>query len=354
MNRIFFALAISISASAALAAPLERPTPITDFLDLGSIRPDPIESIHLEPGTWSWSVASSYINQWNMTWHGHRVHIDRGLERQPMTSDEWRYVEEAFAEDDVYLIDLEGVRADMTLSYGLPRGLTLTAEIPWVDVGGGPDWDTVAEDFHSTFVPDETFGRDVFPKGQTYLFLRADGQSREVADASASGIGDVTLSLSMPIGRASKEQALVFAVQPPTGDEDTLIGSGGWDASVSWYRKWRGERRSYLAGAGFAWLDPSGSVMGFERTNTYHVLGEVTQKLTTNLDARVGLRVDSSPLADAFDDSDLGMPAFYWRLGLTYDLPRGSSIFFDLGEELVPQTGTEGDWSIHVGFMPGR
>ncbi|MGK2858843.1 MAG: DUF3187 family protein [Thermoanaerobaculia bacterium] len=356
MKRILIAIAIAtaVAGAVASAAPLERPTPVTDFLDLGSIRPDPIESIRLDPGKWSWSFTSSYMNQWNLTWHGVRVHTDRGLERQPLTSDEWRYIEEAFPEDDVYLIDLEAWRADMTLSYGLPRGMTVTAEIPYVDVGGGPNWDSVAEDFHEAVDSNRAFGRDVFPKGQSYLFLRARGQSREVADASASGIGDVTLSLAMPIGSASKEQSLVFAVQPPTGDEDTLLGSGGWDAAVSWYRKWRGERRSYLAGAGFAYLDPAGSVMGFERSNTWHLIGEMTQALTTNLDARLALRVDSAPLADRFDDSDLGVPAVYWRLGVTYDLPRGSSIFFDLGEELAPQTGTEADWSVHIGFMPWR
>jgi hypothetical protein len=343
--------AVSLFAS---AAPLERATPATDFLDLGSLRPDPIESVSLEQGTFSWSITQSYMNQWSLTWHPHRVHLDRGLDRKPMTEEEWRYIESAFPDDDVYMIDLEGWRTDISVSYGLPRGLTLTAEIPYVDVGGGPNWDSIAEDFHASIDEKRTFGRDTFPKGQSYFYLRANGKTTEVPDASTSGIGDATLSLSMPIGDRAKEQSLVFAVQPPTGDEDTVLGSGGWDASLAWYRKWRGERRSYLASAGFAWLDPSGSVMGFERSNTYHLLGEVTQTVTKNLDVRLGVRADSSTLASEFNDSDLGDPSFYWRLGLTYDLPRGNSLYFDVGEELVPQTGTEADWSIHVGFSASR
>jgi hypothetical protein len=354
MKRLLFALTATLLPLLAAAAPLERATPATDFLDLGSIRPDPIESVALERGAWSWSVTQSYMNQWSLTWHPHRVHSERGLDRTPMTSDEWRYIEESFAEDDVYLIDLEGWRTDLTVSYGLPRGLTLTAEIPYVDVGGGPNWDSVAEDFHTTVNDDRTFGRDTFPTGQSYFYLRANGRSTEVPDASTSGIGDATLSLSMPIGDRAKEQSIVFAIQPPTGDEDTVLGSGGWDASLSWYRKWRGERRSYLAGAGFSYLDPSGSVMGFERSNTWHMLGEVTQTVTQNFDLRLGVRVDTATLADEFDKSDLSDPAFYWRLGMTYDLPRGNSLFLDIGEEFVPQTGTEADWSIHVGFSSVR
>jgi len=343
--------AVSLFSS---AAPLERATPVTDFLDLGSIRPDPIESTSVDPGTWSWSVTQSYMNQWNPSWHPHRVHVDRHLERQPMTPEEWRYIEEAFPDDDVYMIDLEGWRTDVSVSYGLPRGMTLTAEIPYIDVGGGPNWDSVAEGFHNTIDKNRTFGRDTFPKGQSYFYLRANGKTTDVPDASASGIGDATLSLAMPIGDRAKEQSLVFAIQPPTGDEGTVLGSGGWDASLSWYRKWRGERRSYLAGAGFSWLDPSGSVMGFERSNTYHLLGEVTQKVSKKFDVRLAVRADSSTLASEFTESDLGDPSFFWRLGFTYDLPRGNSLYFDLGEEIVPQTGTEADWSIHVGFSASR
>ena len=354
MKRLYMCLVLAALSCFATGAPLERATPATDFLDLGSIRPDPIESVSLEPGAWSWSVTQSYMNQWSLTWHPHRVHLDRGLERQPISPEEWRYIEEAFPEDDVYMVDLEGWRTDLSFSYGLPRGMTLTAEIPYVDVGGGPNWDSIAEDFHATVDENRTFGRDVFPKGRNSLYLRANGRTTEVPDASTSGIGDVTLSLSMPIGARAKEQSLVFAIQPPTGDEDTVLGSGGWDASVSWYRKWRGERRSYLAGAGFSYLDSSGSVMGFERSNTYHLIGEATQTVTQNFDVRLALRADSSTLASEFSDSDLGDPAFYWRLGATWDLPRRNSIFFDIGEELVPQTGTEADWSVHVGFSSAR
>lgn len=354
MKRLSSAIALAVLSLSMSAAPLERLTPTTDFLDLGSIRPDPIESVTLDAGTWSWSVTGSYMNQWSITWHPTRVHLDRGLERQPMTSEEWRYIEEAFPEDDVYMIDLEAWRTDLTVSYGLPRGLTLTAEIPYVDVGGGPNWDSVAEDFHSAVDEDKAFGRDIFPRAQSYAYLRANGKTTEVPDAAVSGIGDVTLSLAMPLGDRAKEQSLVFAIQPPTGDEDTVLGSGGWDASLSWYRKWRGERRSYIAGAGFSYLDSSGSVLGFERSNTWHLLGEVTQTVTTNFDVRLGLRVDTATLADEFNDSDLGDPAFFWRLGATYDLPRGNSLYFDIGEELAPQTGTEADWSVHVGFSASR
>ncbi|MBI2214651.1 MAG: DUF3187 family protein [Acidobacteria bacterium] len=354
MRRALLGLTLASLPLIATAAPLERLTPVTDFLDLGSIRPDPIESIRLEQGRWSWSITQSYMNQWSLTWHPHRVHIDRGLDRQPISADEWRYIEEAFPEDDVYMIDLEGWRTDLTLSYGLPHGMTLTAEIPYVDVGGGPNWDSIAEDFHATVDENRTFGRDTFPKGQSVFYLRANGRTTSVPDASTSGIGDATLSLSMPIGNVAKEQSLVFAIQPPTGDEETVLGSGGWDASLSWYRKWRGERRSYLAGAGFSYLDSSGSMMGFERSNTYHLLGEVTQRVTKNVDVRLGVRADSATLADELSDSDLGDPAFFWRLGMTYDLPRGNSLYFDIGEELVPQTGTEADWSVHFGFSAAR
>lgn len=354
MKRLLLGLALSALPLLASAAPLERLTPATDFLDLGSIRPDPIESVSLEQGKWSWSITQSYMNQWSLTWHAHTVHQERGLDRRPMTAEEWSYIEEAFPEDDVYMIDLEGWRTDLTFSYGLPRGMTLTAEVPYVDIGGGPNWDGVAEEFHALVDKDRTYGRDTFPTGQSVFYMRANGRTNSVPDASESGIGDVTLSLSMPIGDRAKEQSLVFAIQPPTGDENTLLGSGGWDASVSWYRKWRGARRSYLAGAAFSYLDPSGSVMGFERSNTYHVLGEVTQTVTQNFDVRLGLRVDSATLAESLNDSDLADPSFFWRLGATYDLPRGNSLYFDIGEELVPQTGTEADWSVHLGFSASR
>lgn len=340
---------LTISSGLAAQVPLERATPATNVIDFGSARLDPVQSIILEPGVWATSVSVTYVNQFNLTWHTRRVHSDRGLERTPLTADELRFIEHAFANDDVFILDLEGWRSDVVVSRGLANGMTVTAEIPYIDIGGGPNLDSMAEEIHSVFTT-KAFGRDAFPRGENVVYLHSDEGTYQALDASGSGLGDVTVSITVPFEKGGFEQSAVFSAQMPTGDSGTLRGSGGWDAGLRWFGKWRGERRSWLVGAGASWLDDSGSFVGFERNWTWNVIGEMVQKVKGGFWVRFGLRVDNSPISDAFDESMLEQTTAFYRLGVGYSMPDESFVYFDLGEQIAPQTGAEADWSLHFGW----
>lgn len=336
-------------ASALRAGPLlERPTPATNAVDFGSIRLDPVQSITLAPGEWASSITYSYLNQFNLSWHTRKVHAERGLSRVAITAEELRFIEQEFVGDDVYLLDIEGWRTDVSVSRGLGNGTTLTVELPYIDIGGGPNLDAIAEDVHGLF-SSRTFGRDAFPRGANVVYFHSNEATYESLDARGSGLGDVTVSLSKPLHVGPFEQVVAISAQLPTGDEKTLRGSGGWDAGLRWFGKWRGERRSWIIGAGASWLDDSGSFVGFERNWTWSLLGEVVQPLRRGGWVRLGTRIDRSPIERAFDDNGLEEVTVFYRLGYGRALG-GGSLFFDLGEQILPQTGIEADWSIHLGW----
>lgn len=204
---------------------------MTGIVEFNSIRLNPVESFTLDEGKWVASVTMSYFNQFILTWHTMRGHQDRDLERLVRTLDELRFIEREFSNDEVYHIDVEGWRGDLIFSYGLPKGLILTTQISYIALGGGPQMDSLAESFQELFTS-WTFGRDLIPKGENTIWLRSGRRTFEDFDPIDSGLSDITLSVAMPVGGPEKEQSVVFAVQPPTGTEETFRGSGGWDLGV--------------------------------------------------------------------------------------------------------------------------
>ena len=179
----------------------------------------------------SGAFNATYFNQWAGTWHTGRVHSDRHLQGQSITEDEISYLEAAFPHDQIYRVDVEGYRSDLFLARGVGHGLTLSARVPWIEIGG-PHWDALAEDFHKVLPSSPSYQRDFFRRGDTFLFVQGPhGTIERRQELARSGVGDIVLAGSLALPELfGADNTLAAAVQLPTGKKDTLQGSGGVDA----------------------------------------------------------------------------------------------------------------------------
>lgn len=346
-------LTLAILVAGAAFASSEFPSLVstpTDPTEFGSLRMDPFESVAPAESEWVIVLTGSYFNQWNGTWHTRRVHEDRGRQRQPIDDDELRFIEQAFPDDEVFYLDLEGSRMDLLLARGLRGGVTVQLRVPWITIGS-PAWDSAAEAFHNLVPTVEHYVRDLFPRGETFLYVRTGGRSllrRE--ELRQSGLGDVSLSVGVPLGRSARlTHRLVFAVEFPTGRKNSLHGSGGYDVGIRWFGSRQGRRNEWLFGAGFTRQDPSGSFLGLQRSDTYHLSADLVRRLSTRTALHAGARYDSSPLY-GLTDLPLSDPVLFYRLGARFEAAPGQWFWFDLGEEIVPQTGLDADFSLHLGY----
>ncbi|OFV83439.1 MAG: hypothetical protein A2Y78_10305 [Acidobacteria bacterium RBG_13_68_16] len=307
-------------------------------------------------GQWEVSTALDYFNVWQRTWHTARVHQVLGLAREPLTDGEIKILEQNFPRDQFYHIDVEGWRNDFVVSRGFDGGIAATLRVPWVEIGG-PRWDAIAEDFHAK-VGLGDMARDLFPHGQSTVYVRGHRAAVErLSGLEGSGIGDVSFSVTGPLGRwLGAEHRWAVAVEAPTGEAGTLRGSGGWDKGVRWFGTWGQGASQFRAGIGYSWLDPTGSWLGVKRDNIWGALLEARAPLGRRLTLRGSARFDSSPLA-GFTESDIGMRSFYWTVGMLAPIAGGSWVAFDLGENYGSNAEVP-DFSLHLQlglrFPPSR
>lgn len=359
LGRFLVSVSLAVAAAVDVLAdvPGWRPYPQTDPVEMASLRLDPTFALAPEKGDWSTAVVFTQFNLWGHTWHISEAHRSQNLYRQPILDEELREVERKWAQDNVYHFDLEGWRADVVIARGFGRDGAVVVRIPWIYIGA-PHWDSFPETVHD-FLDVSSLGREVFPRGDTFIYLK-DRFNRHIVKAgrelNGGGPGDVALAASFPAAPLwGGESRIAAVIELPTGRRDSIRGSGGYDLGIGWFGTWKGERRTWRAAAGFSRLDRNGSFFGYKRADVGHLLGEVEWPLRGNLRGTASVRVDSSPLA-AVTGGHAGHPPTYYRFGLSGDLPGGGWFTVDVGQELLPQTGVEADWSLHVtvGRDPGR
>ena len=322
-----------------------------DPLRSASVPLDLVPAAALPAGEWRVETSLSYANLWQGTWETAAIHRELGRLREPIGSDELRELESRYPEQEMYRIDIESWRADLVVQRGLAHGMVLTAQLPWIEIGG-PHWDGIAEWWHDNLsLPNAD--RSLFARGRAFLYGRGRGGTLELRDELlASGIGDLTISLAAPLGTfAGADHRAVVSVDAPTGGDDSLRGSGGWDVGARWFAAWRWRTRTLVAGAGYTYLDRSGNLLGLERADTWHAIASFEQDLGKGWGLTGSFAYESSPLAD-FTSTALGDPAAYLRLGVLSHVSERSWLAFDLGQDWYG-TGVSPDYAFRLTFGAG-
>jgi hypothetical protein len=134
------------------------------------------------------------------------------------------------------VLDGESYRWTLSARYGLGERFEAGIEIPYVLYSGG-FLDGFIDDWHSTFnLP--RGGRDTAPKNRLSYRYTKDGVQKLKMDHVDSGIGDIVLFGGMSLYNAHDSAvhdslALRSSIKLPTGDSNSLRGSGSTDFSLS-------------------------------------------------------------------------------------------------------------------------
>jgi len=343
---VALAAVLLVSGSGSSEPPPLWTPPVVDPLRIASLPLSSADAIPVATGSWRVEASVGYFNVQESTWHAPTIHRDLGLGGEPFTSNEIALLERAFPDDEIYLIDLEGWQVDLRASLGLGRGITVSAHVPWLEVGR-PHWDDLAYSVHR-FLGTEKDGFEVFPYGETIVYA-FDGSSRveSLGELARSGWGDLSLAVSGRLGRwLGADHRWTAVVEAPTGDDDTLAGSGGWDLGVRWFGRWDLSSAVILAGVGYSHLDPEGGWLGIERDDIWQAQVSYHQRLSAAWSLRLAIRADTSALAD-FDSSDLGDTTLLFDIGIRRELGDRVWMGVSFGENL-PQVGVTPDYALQL------
>jgi hypothetical protein len=135
---------------------------------------------------------------------------------------------------EAILLDGESSRFTLHGRYGVWSRLEVGVEVPYVIIGGG-FLDSFIEGYHHTFgFPNG--GRDQAPQNRLVYRYEKDGQMRLNMVQSGAGLGDVRLTGGWQFFKGEAEMpgeiTLRASLKLPTGDSDTLRGSGSTDLAL--------------------------------------------------------------------------------------------------------------------------
>jgi len=135
--------------------------------------------------------------------------------------------------DNAFLIlDLEYLRTDVSLRRGFSKGVELGISIPFLAYYGG-FLDGFISGFHNALgLPN--FLRSQTPNNEIrFEYQRADGATPFVGNDSFSAVGDLSLHFKKTLlRRGRKTLAFRSILKLPTGDPETLSGSGATDLGI--------------------------------------------------------------------------------------------------------------------------
>ena len=343
---VFAAICAAASPPCTAQDPLDWSVPPIDPMRLSSL-PLRLSDGWVQPrGTWTFEGTIGYFNLASPSGHIAAIHREFGLEGQPLDSSELRTLEARHPTDEIYNLDVEGWQFDLHISRSFGAGYTISAHIPWMEVGH-PNWDSISSDFHSAFGIGQG-PRDALRNGDTMVYVYSGGRVVErTGEIAGSGLGDISLAVSGPIGRVlGGDHRWAAVVDTPTGSTDGLWGSGGWDLGLRWFGDWRFGRSRLQLAAGYNWLDSSGSWLGIERSDIWQTQGVFFYRIVESASLRLSVGYGSSVLAD-FTDGQPGDPNLFFDVGARFGLSSRSWIAFDLGENHIDY-GTAPDFTFQL------
>lgn len=319
------------------------PLPIRDgfLLNQGFLQPR-LEDAAGPYGSWQLSVTADSANS---------------FAKSPVVAERLRTVvpdddaiEEVTRELDIpaFVIDAEALTTRLRFSGSVTRRIALSAEVPIVSYGSA--WsDPLIEDFHSSFGLEDDERPWFRRNGYTVLLAGSDFQ--QGAPLQGTAIGDVTISGRFNLSGSwdsPSSLAAVAAVELPTGDPETLRGSGNTDASLGLLYSRVSGRLAIHAAAHATSLGAN------DRIGTSHqVLGSAAWSLAWLSTPATALvlqgSISESPLAQ-LRFAELAPPVRQLSLGIRHRLLDGTSVHVAVGEN-VKDFENSSDLVIQIGLM---
>lgn len=191
------------------------PAAAVDVLPFHTTNQSPLIAIYGLPSIGDAVVAAKSGGSWRMT-------LDLAN----------HYVSDSNARESLVL-DGESYRLALSGRYGVGRKIDLGVDVPFLLSGGG-FLDQALESYHSTFgFPNG--GRELAPQSRLRYRYQKNGVTVLNMDKSGQGLGDVSINGGWQLYQSvdgRRNLALRTNLKLPTGDSDTLRGSGGVDLAL--------------------------------------------------------------------------------------------------------------------------
>ena len=252
--------------------------------------------------------------------------------------------------EEQLLLDGETWRAGLLYKRSFAERWTFGVEVSLLRQSGGV-LDDVIDGWHSWFnLPDGN--RNRLPEGQLNYLYSDRGQNAFTLNDSSSGLGDTQISFAKMVGGDSGV-LLRAIVKLPTGDADTLAGSGATDLSLTMLRRspasGRYDQFGYYWGLGVMKLgEPQFLATRSEDWVGLGVLGGSWQPFSN-----VGLKVQLDYHSRFYDSAlvELGTDSIQASIGGWWALDDRRTLNFALSEDLTVRTAP--DLSVHLDFSWG-
>lgn len=289
-----------------------------------------------------WAVQFDYANTFASTFPvGDRLIADDYYRAAP--ADEYRL-----------FVDTESLRLSVDLDWRIASRLQVGATMPFLKHGGG-FLDGVIEEFHGAFNLSNG-GREWAPRNDYGVFVVRDRRFwiRSV-ESAAFRPGDLVLRMKTPLnlGREGFDLAFAGAVKLPTGNLETMTGSGGWDFQAALFATWRPgwSKRDMVIHGNLAHSRLGRATMGegFPLRSITTLVLAFEYRTTDRLAALLQTLVNIGP----FPGSRLGplnRTAIEATAGVRYAMSESLSLDIGLTENLSQYQNTP-DVGLHVGIV---
>jgi len=183
----------------------------------------------LPPHTFEIEVVTAYANTFAQSDVFTSLATNERVRLTPDAVEAARFLEPG---DDLFFMDTEQDRTAFSARFGTARRIEVDIEIPVLSYRGGM-FDPAIEGYHRTFGL-ANGGRDLYEQNIVQMALTI-GNDQYFSDRSPSTLqlGDISLTARFAL-RESGRGALAasVALKLPTGDAETLGGSGSLDAGA--------------------------------------------------------------------------------------------------------------------------
>ena len=244
---------------------------------------------------------------------------------------------------EAIVLDGETYRNILAARWGVGKRMELGVDLPVVFHDGGV-FDGFIENWHETFdLPGGGRGGAVEDR-LLYAYSRS-GEERLAIREETGGLGDVSLKLGWQLHSQEmegRESALSLraSLKLPTGDSDSLRGSGATDAALhlNWERQQR--RHAFFASFGGLYLG-EGDVLP-ELQEDWVAFGSLGAAWKAFSSLALKIQLDGhTPFYKRTDLRELGDPSIQLLLGGTLALPGETMLDLGVSEDIAVDTAPD-------------
>jgi hypothetical protein len=250
------------------------------------------------------------------------------------------------AGDEEITLDGETHRRILIVQRGLGHEMEWGVELPHLSQRGG-SLDSFVEDWHDWFnLPDG--GRPQTARNQLNYRYQRYGQARIGITQPDSGVGDLRLNGAQQLSRGGErgghDLALRASLKLPTGDADSLFGSGAtdfalWLSAACGQAVCSGDWGSY-GGGGVLWVGQGDVLPDMQQ----HVVAFGSAGISWRATGDVSLKAQLDAHTAFYRDTrlpQLGSASAQFVMGGTWALSRQTAVDFALAEDIIVNTAPD-------------